>query len=119
MSLPHHEVAKALWASDLALLLNIEDHPATRVMSPIKFPEYLAAGLPIIISGASKEYMKIVEKEHIGFVIDFGSPNWKEKLFEFIDIVVNNRDEIKKRTTWLAKQNLSWQCMKKVIDSAF
>jgi hypothetical protein len=40
-------------------------------------------------------------------------------LFEFLDYLEENKESIRKRATFIAKDCLSWQSMQEVIDSAF
>ncbi|MGA1867630.1 MAG: glycosyltransferase [bacterium] len=118
ITLPHQEVPKTLWASDLALLINIS-HISTEVASPIKFPEYLAAGLPIILTGATKEYIDLINNEDLGFILNMRSNKWEYNLFEFIYSLEEKKNLIRKKAAAIVKKNLSWQCMQEVIRTAF
>jgi glycosyltransferase involved in cell wall biosynthesis len=60
-------VPEYLAAGDLGLLLR-DPHPVNRVASPVKFAEYLAAGLPVLVSPGVGDAAAIVERERVGFV---------------------------------------------------
>ncbi len=65
---PHHEVRQMLAAGDYGLLLR-EARTTNRVAAPTKFAEYLAAGLPVLISEGIGDYTEFVQKHGCGHVI--------------------------------------------------
>ena len=69
ISVPSKDVAKYLPAADLGLLLR-EANPVNAVASPVKFAEYLACGLPVLVTAGIGDYSSIVEKERLGGVVD-------------------------------------------------
>lgn len=69
---PPAEVPKALQACDLALLLR-EDTLTNRVASPTKFAEYLACGLPVIISERIGDFSAVVQQNNLGLVHSEGA----------------------------------------------
>jgi len=69
LSVPHHEVADYLAAGDIGVLLR-EQSDVNKVASPVKFGEYMAAGLPVAISSAVGDYSKAVEENGLGIVVD-------------------------------------------------
>ena len=64
-------VSKWLRACDHGILVR-EDTVTNRVASPTKFAEYLAAGLPVIISEHLGDFSAVVEQEHLGQVVREG-----------------------------------------------
>ncbi len=62
------EVPRALQAGDVALLVR-EDTLTNRVASPTKFAEYLAAGLPVLISAHIGDLSALVEAHGLGAVV--------------------------------------------------
>jgi glycosyltransferase involved in cell wall biosynthesis len=62
-----HEVQAVLNACDHALLIR-EDTITNRVASPTKFAEYLACGLPVIISAHIGDFSETVRKQGLGTV---------------------------------------------------
>ena len=62
------EVQYTLQACDHGILVR-EDTITNRVASPTKFAEYLAAGLPVIISEHLGDFSKMVADEDLGIVV--------------------------------------------------
>lgn len=69
ISVPSKDVAKYLPAADLGLLLR-EANPVNAVASPVKFAEYLACGLPVLVTTGIGDYSSIVEKQRLGGVVN-------------------------------------------------
>ena len=65
MSLPAAEVPLALKAGDVGLLLRAR-HPVNEVASPVKFAEYLAAGLPVILTPGIGDYSEMLVQRNLG-----------------------------------------------------
>ncbi|TND05906.1 MAG: glycosyltransferase-like protein [Bacteroidetes bacterium] len=61
-------VGEWLQAADYGWLVR-EQSVTNRVASPVKFAEYLAAGLQVLISENLGDYSELVAKEQIGYVI--------------------------------------------------
>ncbi|MFZ5553398.1 MAG: glycosyltransferase [Bacteroidota bacterium] len=66
------KVQEVLSCCDYGLLLR-EDTVTNRVASPTKFAEYLAAGLPVMISHAIGDYSEFVIKHDCGYVLQKGN----------------------------------------------
>lgn len=64
---PPDDVPAVLQACDVALLLR-EDTITNRVASPTKFAEYLACGLPVVISAHIGDFSGTVQREGLGLV---------------------------------------------------
>jgi glycosyltransferase involved in cell wall biosynthesis len=69
VALDHREVPRYLAVADAGLLLR-DRCPVNRVASPVKFGEYLAAGLPVVISREIGDYSALVSRESLGVVLD-------------------------------------------------
>lgn len=63
------EVAKYLLAADYGLLVR-EDFITNQVASPVKFAEYLACGLQVIISRKIGDYSEFVEVHDCGLLLE-------------------------------------------------
>lgn len=63
------KMAEALSCCDYGLLIR-EDSVTNRVSSPVKFAEYLAAGLQMIISDTIGDYPGFVKQHACGYVLD-------------------------------------------------
>lgn len=66
-AVPHVEVGRYLRLADIGLLLR-DRHLVNRVASPVKFAEYLACGLPVLISAGVGDYSEMVAASRVGFV---------------------------------------------------
>jgi hypothetical protein len=67
--LQENEVQNYLQASDYGLLVR-EKSVTNEVSSPVKFAEYLAAGLPVIISEHIGDYSQFVEEKNCGILVN-------------------------------------------------
>lgn len=98
LEIPHADILHYLELGDVALLLR-EFNMVNRVASPVKFAEYLAAGLPVIITEGVGDCTTIVRQEHVGLVLK--SPkeaDWDgNALSEFLSDVAVHREEYKER----------------------
>lgn len=68
-SVPARDVPRLLVASDLGLLLR-DDSETNRVASPVKFGEYLAAGVPVVITPRLGDCSAAVREHHLGVEVD-------------------------------------------------
>ena len=68
-SFPPQEVPRWLVASDLGLMLR-DTTETNRVASPVKFGEYLAAGIPVVVSPHLGDCTGIVEEYNLGVCAD-------------------------------------------------
>jgi len=89
--LKHEEVLDFLQIADYGMILR-EQTVTNKVASPVKFAEYLTAGLKVLISEDLGDFSKMVHEHHLGHVISLkkelpGLVNTplkeKEALFEF------------------------------------
>ena len=71
--LPENEVHNHLTAADYGLLIR-EESVTNEVSSPVKFAEYLAAGLPVIISEHIGDFSAFVQDKSCGTLAK--STNW-------------------------------------------
>ncbi len=71
--LPANEVHDYLAAADYGLLIR-EESVTNEVSSPVKFAEYLAAGLPVIISNHIGDFSAFVQDKNCGSLAT--STNW-------------------------------------------
>ena len=71
-SVPAPEVPRLLVASDWGLMLR-DDSETNRVASPIKFGEYMAAGVPVVISPRLGDYSDLVRRRGLGVEVDLST----------------------------------------------
>ncbi len=68
-SIPHEEIQHYLALADLGLLLR-DRSSVNRVASPVKFAEYLACGVPVLVSPGVGDCPGIARRERVGYVLD-------------------------------------------------
>ena len=104
---PHHELAHLLPAADVACLLRRKEL-LNRVSSPLKLPEYLACGLPVLIGPQVGQYSGLVAEKHLGVIID---PEQLDTWNDALEQMLRLRDEDSElaRRCRDAAQSLSWQ----------
>ena len=71
VSVSHAEVPQYLAAADIGLLVR-EQSPVNAVSSPVKFGEYLASGLPVILTERIGDYSELTRRERVGVVLPVG-----------------------------------------------
>ncbi|HNQ13787.1 MAG TPA: hypothetical protein PKH65_00220 [Bacteroidia bacterium] len=69
----HQEVGSIMSAGDYGLLIR-EKSVTNRVSSPTKFAEYLAAGLPVLISDGIGDYTDFVREHNCGIIVNGNMP---------------------------------------------
>jgi glycosyltransferase involved in cell wall biosynthesis len=71
---PPDEVPGWLAAADAGLAF-INPAPCERAASPIKIGEYLAAGLPVVVSAGIGDYSDLIREHRLGTVVDVDNPD--------------------------------------------
>jgi glycosyltransferase involved in cell wall biosynthesis len=66
-SVAHADIQHYLALADLGLLLR-DRSPVNRVASPVKFAEYLACGVPVLVTPGVGDFSGMVAKEGVGYV---------------------------------------------------
>jgi glycosyltransferase involved in cell wall biosynthesis len=70
-SVAHTDIQHYLVLADLGLLLR-DRSSVNRVASPVKFAEYLACGVPVLVSPGVGDFPDLVAKEGVGYVFREG-----------------------------------------------
>lgn len=107
LSVPHNEVAHYLAAADVGLLLR-EQHLINSVASPVKFGQFLASSLPVIISPGVGDFSELVEEEGVGLVL-----NEQTNLAGWLDMLAKHESEIRSRCRHVAR---TWLSMDLQVD---
>jgi len=117
-SVPARDVPRLLVASDLGLMLR-DDSTTNRVASPIKFGEYMAAGVPVVISPRLGDYSESVRREELGVEVDLTQPDdsVRQTLRHFLENTPPSGEEASLRCRRFATTHLSWSgILPKLID---
>jgi len=101
-TLRSNEVKRHLQKGNFGVLLR-DRHILNRVSCPLKFAEYLSAGLPVLISAGVGDTEKIISDYRVGVVIY--NDNYEKALSEMFELVsdTNIRDRCRK----VAKQEFN------------
>ncbi|HMN11654.1 MAG TPA: glycosyltransferase [Bellilinea sp.] len=114
ISVRQEEVAFFLHACDVAFLLR-ENNVVNRVAFPIKFAEYLSAGLPVVVTDGVAEITSIVQRENLGLVVSLQDED-VFRVCEWARIVTIAREEWRERARSYATEHLLWSCHRKSFE---
>lgn len=106
-NLESHEIQKSIETCSFGILIR-EDNLINNVATPLKFAEYLSAGLPILISKGIGDTEEIIKKYNVGVVVE--NELYEEGLIDLIELLKN--DDIHKRCMDVAKTEFN-------IDNSF
>ena len=108
-SVPPHEVPRLLAASDLGLLLRQED-AVNRVASPVKCGEYLAAGIPVVISRNLGDYSRSIAESRLGTVVNLSAADsdLRTQLAPWLEEYLASPGSVRDRCRTFAREHLSW-----------
>ena len=109
LSASPHEVPGLLVASDLGLLLR-DDSETNRVASPVKFGEYLAAGVPVVITPRLGDCSAIVREHQLGVEVNL---SWDDawlmaRLRDFFAAQGHETSAMRDRCQRYAESEFSW-----------
>lgn len=114
-SLDQAEINRYQVAADMAFSLR-EDLPLNHHSFPTKFSEYMAGGVPVLMTPHIHSIAPMVKKHQLGEVIELKDDYSKD--FEVIYTKYKNNYEAKKRCARFAQENLSWQKESKdIVDT--
>lgn len=111
----HEEVPAYLKTAHAGLLLRRKD-PVNQVASPTKFGEYLAAGLPVVLTEGIGDFSALVQEENIGIIADNLlleeegiTEEELDRILRFIRQIASDRENFRERCTRYARENLHWE----------
>ncbi len=110
VGVPHDKVASCLMAADIGLLLR-EDMQTNRVASPVKFPEYLRCGLPVILTPYVGDFGEAAPEAGVGCTIDLPLDE-SQALAAVRDLrsrLQHEGDDYRRRCSDWAGENFSWE----------
>lgn len=103
------QVRELLAAADVGLLVR-ERHLVNQVASPVKFSEYLSAGVPVVITEGVGDFSASVEQNKIGVTL---SPDDEahstDRLVELASSQEHRRVKLATTCRTYVQNNLSWQ----------
>ena len=111
-SVPPRDVPGLLIASDMGLLLR-DNTLTNRVASPIKFGEYMAAGVPVLITPSLGDYSAAVVHSDLGIEVDLqlDDSTLLSRLGDGLTSSSFITPTTRHRCRQFAAANLSWQAV--------
>jgi glycosyltransferase involved in cell wall biosynthesis len=114
LEVPHNQVISALQQAHAGALLR-RVHPVNEVSSPTKFGEYLAAGLPVIITPGVGDFSQLVIDQEVGLVLDPAllesiccAPRQLDRIAKLMHESADHRDRVAARCRAVARERLHW-----------
>ena len=113
----HQDVPKHLYRGHLGLLLRRND-PVNEVSSPTKFGEYLAAGLPVLMTDCIGDFSRLAIAKNVGFIVPvtcldnekiLSDPDFLRDIIQYAEQVRADRLIVSTRCQTVAKETLSWE----------
>jgi glycosyltransferase involved in cell wall biosynthesis len=118
LSVDHRDVPIHLAAADVGVLLR-EESAVNGVASPVKFAEYLACGLPVLISPGVGDFSALVERERLGWVVP--APGRDGGCLESVAGVAPHLDrgggEEVRRRLGIARERFDWSVFVSTLES--
>jgi len=117
LSVAHKDVPQVSCVTDVALLFR-EDLPLNRISSPTKFAEYLAAGVPVIITPFIGDYSTAVGDCNLGQVVNIekiSDPAYASEVMALIAADATVRDRCRE----YARSNLTWNSYSAILMKAY
>jgi glycosyltransferase involved in cell wall biosynthesis len=100
------KIPLALGSSDVGLLLRQQDAYTSGIHIPIKFAEYLAAGLPVVLTPGISDTEQIIRKYKAGIVVDLQQAQaFRVAAAQLVELV-NNDAELHQRCRMAAEMEL-------------
>ncbi len=111
-SFPQSEVPRWLVTADLGLMLRKQD-AVNRAASPVKFGEYLAAGVPVVISQGVGDSSDLVRENQLGCVADIDADESQllANIQEGLGQMECSRDDLRVRCRETATRSMSWPAL--------
>lgn len=117
-TLKPEDVAAYLTASDVGFLIREDNLYIKEIPSPLKFGEYLASGLPVVVNQNVGDTGDIIRRHNVGVVIDPFNPENMLAAARKVLCLVQNDPDIRQRCHQVAEEELSLQfALKKYLHA--
>jgi len=120
MTVPWHEMPSLLMAGDMGLLPRSRDL-VSRVASPIKFGEYLACGMPVLITAGIGDFSDMVKEHQLGVVVEdvADTAAVAAGAQRLMDLVNRDGDALRRKCADFARKELGWDRIIEESERAF
>ena len=102
INVPSKKVNDELEKCNFGILIR-DNNVINNVASPLKFAEYLAAGLPVIVSENVGDTEEIINKYNVGVILR--DSNYKKAIYEIIELLKD--EQIKERCKMVAEKEFN------------
>jgi hypothetical protein len=111
--LEHKDVLSYLHCCDYGLLLR-EHSDTNKVASPVKFAEYLYAGLPVLITKNLGDFSKYVVENDCGFIVKEEYTDWS--LLKKIDVRTKEKCFLLSKKDFMKESEINDKSYKKLLN---
>jgi glycosyltransferase involved in cell wall biosynthesis len=120
MTVSRYDIPKYLAASDIGFMLR-DDRNLNRVASPVKFPEYLSAGLAVVSSPNVGDVSELISNNRVGLLIN---PHSIEEGFMLLSGYINsfgelNKENFREKCRYLSKKIYTWEAYRNVFNKLY
>jgi len=117
--LPQERVTNYLMAADAGLILGKPGILKT-VVQPVKFAEYLAAGVPVIASRGTLGIDRLISGYQAGTLVDYAQGEWsRDEIRCALDTVHTAHDTLHNGALTLCREHLLWSRYASVQREAY
>jgi len=107
--LSRDEVTNYMMAADVGFMLR-ESHPLNSVASPVKFAEYLSAGLAVVTSPGLGDVSSLIVDRSLGVLVDpDDETDILDKSRELLSSIRSDRDAFRQRSINAVRELLDWK----------
>lgn len=111
ISAPQAQVSTYLTAMDMGLLLRAPT-ALNNFSQPVKFGEYLSAGLPVILEAGTGNIAEMLDKYGMGYVVTLTGKTEKAAFDQEVGMALKwerqNRGKVRTNTRTFVEQNYTW-----------
>lgn len=102
------EVSRTIMAGDAGLIFG-KRGTLKSVVQPVKFAEYLAAGLPVIVSRGSRGMDPLIETYDAGILVEYSEARWRKVEIErIIQTLRQERETLREGALKLCREHFLW-----------
>jgi glycosyltransferase involved in cell wall biosynthesis len=112
------EVQRFMSIADIGVLLR-HRHLLNEVASPVKFADYLAAGVPVLLSAHIGDCDEIAEQSGLSVVWDEEEDSLENLAKKLTTLLENRSEQQRSSCNELARRHFSWQETMNVFQEAF
>lgn len=112
LSVPFEQVPRYVAAGDLAILgRGVGEEPTlvNGISSPVKFGEYLASGVPVVLSEGIGDFSSLAHEMNLGVVLPHQATSEMihHRVLEFLENEERDSEELRRRCRNVAVENLA------------